>query len=100
MSHRGSVVEAGGLCHTCCMTSRINARLDSELARKLEELRRLTGLSTTAVLRSSIEAHHRALKARQPPAVLLEGLVGTGDADPELSATYKSALLVELGDTE
>lgn len=82
------------------MTTRINARLDAELASKLEELRRLTGLSTTEVLRASIEAHHRAVKARQPPAALLADLVGSGDADPDLSTTYKAALLAELVEPE
>lgn len=78
------------------MTARINARLDEELARKLDELRRRTGRSTTELVRASIEAYYEAERKRQHPSELLAELVGVGDAGAELSSDYKELLRLGL----
>lgn len=81
------------------MTARINARIDEELARKLDELRRRTGRSTTELVRASIEAYYEAEQERQHPGELLAGLVGVGDAGAELSSDYKELLTSGFGQT-
>jgi predicted transcriptional regulator len=78
------------------MTARINARIDEELARKLDELRRRTGRSTTELVRESIEAYYEAEQERQHPSELLAGLVGVGDAGANLSSDYKELLTLGL----
>jgi len=78
------------------MTSRINARLDDELARKLAELRRRTGRSTTEIVKASIEAYYEAERSRPRALELLADLIGAGDADPNLSTNYKAELTASL----
>jgi predicted transcriptional regulator len=74
------------------MTYRLNARLDDELAAKLERLQRRTNKSVTEVVRASIELYYeRFEEASQGAARILDeaGFVGCGDADADLSTTYK-----------
>jgi predicted transcriptional regulator len=78
------------------MTARINARLDEELAQKLDELRRRTGRSTTELVRASIAAYYEAERQRQHPGELLAELVGVGDAGTHLSSDYKELLALGL----
>ena len=78
------------------MTARINARLDAELARKLEELRQRTGRSTTEILKASIEAYYEAERSRPRAIELLADLIGAGEGDPDLSTSYKEALTESL----
>jgi len=73
--------------------ARINARLDRDLSTKLSQLQRETGLTKTQIIRDSIEAFYAATKAAAHPAKLLGDFIGSGDADPNLSATYKAALV-------
>jgi hypothetical protein len=73
--------------------ARINARLDRDLITKLSQLQRETGLTKTQIIRASIEAFYAATKAAARPANLLGDFIGSGDADPQLSETYKTTLL-------
>lgn len=79
---------------------RLNARLPEELARKLETLERVTGQSTSDVVRAALERYFTEVcgpgrSARE--AIYQAGLVGCGEAEADLSATYKSRLAESLG---
>jgi predicted transcriptional regulator len=79
---------------------RLNARLPEELARKLEALERATGQSTSNVVRVALERYFTEIcvpgrSARE--AIYQSGLVGCGEAEADLSATYKSRLHEGLG---
>jgi hypothetical protein len=79
---------------------RLNARLTDELARKLEALERATGQSTSDVVRSALERYFDEVcgPARSAKnAILGSGLVGCGEAEADLSATYKVRLHEALG---
>jgi predicted transcriptional regulator len=74
---------------------RLNARLPEELARKLEALEQATQQSTSDVVRAALERYFDDIcgpgrSARD--AILRSGLVGCGEAEADLSATYKSRL--------
>jgi predicted transcriptional regulator len=74
---------------------RLNARLPEELARKLEALERATGQSTSDVVRAALERYFSEVcgpgrSARD--AILGSGLVGCGEAEADLSTTYKARL--------
>lgn len=76
--------------------ARINARLDDSLARKLDEIRRHTGQTTTAVLVTAIEQYHERLAqaGASRAADLFEetGFVGCADGPRDLATAYKSYL--------
>lgn len=78
------------------MTTRLNARIDDELAEKLDRLRRRTRMSITEIVRASIELYyerHRAQEAADARLILEEaGFVGCADGDADLSTTYKERL--------
>ncbi|HEY8021120.1 MAG TPA: ribbon-helix-helix protein, CopG family [Thermoanaerobaculia bacterium] len=79
---------------------RLNARLPEELARKLEALEQATKQSTSDVVRAALERYFTEIcgpgrSARD--AILRSGLVGCGEAEADLSATYKSRLHEGLG---
>jgi hypothetical protein len=79
---------------------RLNTRLPEELARKLEALERATGQSTSDVVRAALERYFTEIcgpgrSARDP--ILGSGLVGCGEAEADLSKTYKSRLHEGLG---
>jgi predicted transcriptional regulator len=74
---------------------RLNARLTEELSRKLEALERATKQSTSDIVRAALERYFDEVcrpgrSARD--AILRSGLVGCGEAEADLSATYKSRL--------
>ncbi len=92
----GSIATIPALCHTGRMTTRVNARIDQELAKKLDLLRRSTGKTTTEIVASSIEAYYRAMTSSSDAAELLAGFIGSGDAPAGLSEDYKSALRASL----
>lgn len=83
------------LCHTVCMTVRINARLDAELARKVQALCRRTGRSTTEIVKESLESYYQTV-TRGSPAAALASLVGCAAGPPDLSETYKDQLTHSL----
>jgi predicted transcriptional regulator len=74
------------------MTTRINARLDPDLARKLEALTKRTGQSTTDILKASLEAYYVAVTREGKPAALLADFVASADGPRNLSEDYKDEL--------
>jgi predicted transcriptional regulator len=74
------------------MTIRINARLDPELARKVEALAKRTGQSTTDILKASLEAYYVAVSRDAKPAALLADFVGCAAGPRTLSEDYKREL--------
>jgi hypothetical protein len=79
---------------------RVNARLDSEHASKLEYLRRKTGLRTSDLIREAIDLYFRQ-KGRpgdDAAQILMDaGFIGCGEAEPYLSEEYKKILADSLG---
>lgn len=79
--------------------SRINARIDAALLEKLSALRRLTGKSTSAILKSAVELYFERIAAAETnPAEVFarHGFVGGGDGDSALSSTYKELMQTSL----
>ncbi len=77
------------------MRERLNARIDAELARKIEVLRRRLGASTTDVVRRSIEHLYRSEVEGGPSAAAIveqSGLIGCADGPADLSTHYKRDL--------
>lgn len=89
-----------GPCHTYCMTVRLNARIDEALAAKLERLRRRTHMTTTEIVRASVELYYERFQeqeAGQAHRILDNaGFVGCGEGEPALSTTYKERLADSL----
>lgn len=80
--------------------ARLNARLDDELAKKVDFLRRRTGSTTTAVIRRSIERYYdeeRGTDEAGADALFATGFVGCAAGEAELSLRYKKALHEALG---
>ena len=78
------------------MTARINARIDAELARKLEALRKRTGQTSTEIVRASLESYYAAVTRAENPAVLLADLIGCASGPVNLALDYKRALTKSL----
>jgi hypothetical protein len=78
------------------MTERINARLDGDLAGKLDYLRQRTGATTTEVLRASLEAYFEQVKSRDKPEHLLARFIGCAEGPEDLSSTYKAEVTQSL----
>ena len=78
--------------------ARINARLDHKLSQKLAELRKLTGKSTSEVLKTALELYHeRAAQPRSPLQILEQhGFCASGEGEPDLSRDYKQLLTRSL----
>lgn len=80
------------------MTQRLNARIDDDLAEKLEVLQRRTRKNVTEIVRESIELYYEHTKgspSRVREQLEASGFVGCGEDDADLSARYKG-LLPEL----
>lgn len=74
---------------------RLNMRLPEELARKVEALERATGQSTSDVVRAALKHYFTEICGpgrSAHEAIHLSGLIGCGEAETELSETYKSRL--------
>ena len=85
---------------TIVKSSRINARLPAEVARKLAYLESRTKTSTTEVILASIERYYAAVSAEEStPARLLEeaGFIGCANGPASLSSSYKQTLARSLG---
>ena len=78
------------------MTKRINARLDADLAGKIETLRKRTGRSTTAIVKASLESYYVAVTRADNPSVLLSDFVGCASGPSDLSRSYKVELTKAL----
>lgn len=72
------------------MTTRLNARVDAELARKVKYLRERTGASTTEVLRTSVEAYYEVVKRAERPASLLVDFIGCFEGPEDLSENHRT----------
>ncbi len=72
---------------------RVNARLDLERQRKLEEIARRTGLSVSDILKEAIDVYHERLAESVATARReLEGFIGCADGPEDLSDSYKAQL--------
>ena len=78
------------------MTKRINARLDDDLARKVEALCKRTGQSTTEIVKASLESYYIAATKKENAAALLSDLVGCAGGPADLSENYKRHLTRSL----
>ncbi|HKU44265.1 MAG TPA: ribbon-helix-helix protein, CopG family [Polyangiales bacterium] len=77
------------------MSRRINARIDEELARKLEELGKLTGQSASAILKLALDAYYarvRGAPGHAKQALRAAGFVACATGDADLSVRYKDEL--------
>ena len=80
--------------------SRINARLDPGLARKVAAVRRRTGQSVTDIVKQSIEDYCNArLKGSESAldALAATGFVGCAEGPRDLSERYKEDLASSFG---
>ena len=78
---------------------RINARLTDELSRELMALERTTGQSRSEIVRAALERcfdHARPSGRSASDAIHAAGLVGCGEAESDLSGSYKSRLRERL----
>ena len=80
------------------MSSRLNARIDAPLAKKVAALRRATKQTTTGVVRAALERYFEAIsRDAQPYALLSEsGFIGCADGPADLSSSYKNELASSL----
>lgn len=81
------------------MSHRINARLDDALARKVEELCKRSGQSTSDVIKAALEAYYEQTRLDNVgPKAALEraGFIGCAPGEPELSVKYKDVLMDSL----
>ena len=81
------------------MSERLNARIDEALARKLIALQRRLGLTTTEIVRRSIEQmYEQAFAERESPAAAIAaaGLIGCASGPADLSTRYKGELARSL----
>jgi hypothetical protein len=85
---------------TDAKTHRINARLPPDVARKVAYLERRKHMSTTQVLRESIEHYYAAVTQEKGTAAeTLEraGFVGCASGPADLSSSYKAELASSVG---
>lgn len=72
------------------MTTRLNARVPEEVARKVRYLQARLGRSTTDVVIASLEAYYVQVTREEAPSRLLADLVGCAEGPGDLSSTYKA----------
>ncbi len=98
----GAVVARPPLSYAAYVMARINARLDGALARKLEDIRRRTGQTTTEVVLTAIAQYHESLEppaASRAQAIFEEtGFLACADGPRDLADAYKSTLDFSEGD--
>jgi hypothetical protein len=83
------------------MTNRINARLDPELAAKVEEIRRQTGMTITEIVEAALVAWMtEALPSTSGPAraFAAAGFIGSGAGPRHLARDAKLVLRQTLKD--
>jgi predicted DNA-binding protein len=74
---------------------RINARLAPEVARKVAYLEKRTNMSTTEVVRESIDRYYAAVaeeKGAHAQALERAGFIGCARGPSDLSISYKNEL--------
>ena len=80
--------------------SRVNARLETSVALKLDEIRRRTGQTTTAVLVAAIEQYHERLVSAEVAAHAIfaeAGCLGCAEGPRDLAENAKPYLDFESG---
>ena len=78
---------------------RINARLDENLAYKLDYLTHAEGMSVSNVVKESISRYYEEVRAPQAVAqeiLGLNGFIGCAENDADLSTNYKHTLTETL----
>lgn len=81
------------------MSTRINARIDDELSRQLEELRRRSGQTLTQVIEAAIRAWTQDQLGKRPSAAEVfasTGFIGSGDGPRDLARNSKKYLSESL----
>lgn len=84
---------------TTAKSTRINARLPDDVARKVAYLERRTKMSTTEVVVASIERYYAAIaegEGTAADALAQAGFVGCASGPADLSTTYKAELARSL----
>jgi len=74
---------------------RINARLDQISSDQLTYIQQITNQGITDVIKSSISLYYQKIQQESNDSkskLKQSGFIGCGEAEPELSATYKSTL--------
>ncbi|MCC6338332.1 MAG: CopG family transcriptional regulator [Myxococcales bacterium] len=82
------------------MPTRINARLDDDLAARVEALRRKTGMTITEIVEAALEAWTEQVgRARPGPAHAFQaaGFIGSGRGPRHLARNAKAELTRSLG---
>jgi hypothetical protein len=81
------------------MTTRINARLDDELAAKIDEIRRRTGMTLTQIVETALKDWSER-EGRGAPGALsafeAAGFVGSGRGPVDLARNAKAELTRSL----
>lgn len=76
--------------------TRLNARIDDQLAEKLQHLREVTSMSVTDIVKAALEAYYERFEAerrREARSVFSDvGFVGCASGDVSLSSRYKEEL--------
>lgn len=81
------------------MSTRINARIDDELSRQLEELRRRSGQTLTEIIEAAIRAWTREQLGKRPSAAEVfasTGFIGSGEGPRDLARNAKKHLTESL----
>ena len=78
---------------------RINARLPPDVARKVAYLEKRTNMSTTEVVRASIDRYYAALTQEEGISALERtGFIGCASGPVDLSTSYKIELRRSIAD--
>jgi hypothetical protein len=76
---------------------RINARLDDDAQRQLDELTQATGQSVSHIVREAVARYHREVTTGQRGLQHFAKLVGTGDSGrSDLASNYKDLITESL----
>lgn len=81
------------------MSTRINARIDDELGRQLDELRRRSGQTLTEIIEAAIRAWTRDQLGERPSAAEVfasTGFIGSGKGPRDLARNSKKHLTESL----
>ena len=81
------------------MSTRINARIDDELGRQLDELRRRTGQTATEIIEAALRAWATEHLEQRPLAAKIfasTGFVGSGQGPVDLARNAKRHLTQSL----
>jgi hypothetical protein len=80
-------------------SARINARIDTATAHKIEYIKRKTKRAVSEIIVTSLDFYYRSLKSKETNAKAIldaAGFIGCGSAAKDLSETYKQQLSASL----